>query len=344
MQRVLVISEAGGVSEFYRTLTPYRLLASAGLIELSIDEGHNPALIDHLDKFDTVVFSRSDSAEHSLILLHSKLRGLHVVFDIDDNLLLIPPSMGAFNVWHVRGTGQITARAYYLKRNIQAADVLTVSTEALGRQLCDGEPYRLRGDYRHLPNHILEAEWRDVCPLEKPAGQLWVGWWGIYNHWDDWRDVAPVIEPVLAERPETRLLLLGMPELAQLFPRLQAQGQLITAPFVSTEELGPYRAMLKSLDVALAPTCAHPFNEAKSDLKLLQYGAAGVAAIGSKTTYAGWENEAAIVDTPAHFGVALEHLLTDESARRESAARLQARVLAERTYEQRYLDWLEVFE
>jgi len=82
MQRVLVISEPGGVSEFYRTLTPYRLLASAGLIELSIDEGHNPAIIDHLDKFDTVVFSRADSAEHSLILLHAKLRGLRVCREV----------------------------------------------------------------------------------------------------------------------------------------------------------------------------------------------------------------------------------------------------------------------
>jgi hypothetical protein len=169
-----------------------------------------------------------------------------------------------------------------------------------------------------------------------------VGWWGIYNHWDDWRDVAPAIEPVLADRPETRLLLMGMPELAQLFPRLQAQGQLVTAPFVAAEELGPYRAMLKSLDVALAPTCAHPFNEAKSDLKLLQYGAAGVAAIASRTTYAAWADDVTVVGQPWHFCLALEHLLSDEAARRDCAAKLQARVLRERTYEFRYLDWLEV--
>jgi hypothetical protein len=335
MTNVLVISDAGGVSEFYRTLTPYRLLADAGLITLTVDGGLNPAIIDHLSQFDAVVFSRADSAEHSLLLLHAKTRGLRVVFDMDDNLLAVPPSIGVYGAWRVPGTKQITPRLYYLKRNIQAADVLTVSTRELGRQLA-----HLRTDYTVLPNMVLAADWAGIEPVDKPAGEVWVGWWGIYNHWDDWRDVAPYIEPVLLELPHTRLVLLGMPELAQLFPRLAQTGQLATGPFVEPGALGDYRRVIAALDVALAPTAACDFNRSKSDLKLLQYGIAGVPAIASGVTYGDWREYATVIDAPQRWGIALRGVLAGIGPARAKASRLQTYIQRTRIYENTFKSWL----
>lgn len=332
-----MISDAAGVSEFYRTLTPYRLLADAGLIELVIDDGLNPAIIDHLGRFDAVVFSRADSAEHSLILQHAKQRGLRVVFDMDDNLLAVPPSIGVYSGWRVRGAQQITPRLYYLKRNIQAADVLTVSTRELGRQLA-----HLRPDYTVLQNMVLAGDWADIEPVSKPAGEVWVGWWGIYNHWDDWRDIAPYIEPVLLGLPQTRLVLLGMPELAQLFPRLAQAGQLVTGPFVEPEQLGEYRQIIAALDVALAPTADYPFNRSKSDLKLLQYGLAGVPVIASGVTYGDWREYATIIDAPQQWGIALRGVLAEMGPARAKAQRLQTYIARTRTYEATFNTWLHV--
>lgn len=337
--KVLTICEGGGVSEYYRTLTPYRILAEAGEIELTANDGVNPAIISHLDNFDAVIFSRPDTPEHSLILLHAKMQGLRVIVDIDDNLFLLPPSIGLYHAWHQRGTGKIQPRLYHLKQNIKLADVLTVSTEALGRQLCQGEPHRLREDYLVLPNMILESDWRDIEPAPKPEGETWVGWWGIYNHWDDWRDVAPYIEPVIEAYPDTRLVLLGMPELSHLFPALRKTNQLVIAPFVPPSELAAYREIVAAFDVALAPTAYCPFNESKSDLKLLQYGAAGVASIASKTTYSAWNDEALTLEVPAQWGQAVELLLENSLSRRHYADDLHQRVMAERTYEAQYPRW-----
>lgn len=356
--RVLTICDENGVSEFYRTLTPYRLLAEAGLIELEHDSGQNPAIIGRLDEFQAVVFSRPDSAEHGLILAEAKRRGLRTVVDVDDNLFLLPPSIGVYHAWHVRGSGAITPRLWYHKYCIKQAEVLTVSTERLGQQLCGGEPLRLRADYLTLPNQVLASEWTSPHPfrvswgpaplllgegsITKAPGEKWVGWWGIYNHWDDWREVAPAVETAIAARPEVRLVLLGMPELAHLFPRLRQSSQLILGPFAPPGEIGPYRELLKQFDIALAPTCACPFNEAKSDLKLLQYGAAGVAAIASAVTYGDWHKETAIIPSgrPDLWGNMLTDLLDSPTAAELWGQRLQERVLATRTYEGNYRRWL----
>jgi len=123
--RVLLVCDGTGVSEYYRTLAPYMMLQDAGFIKCIVDGGENPALIDHLSQFGAVVFSRPDSAVHSLILHHALRQGVRVVLDIDDNLLMVPPSIGAYGAWRQRGTGRITDRLWYLKKNIRLADVLT---------------------------------------------------------------------------------------------------------------------------------------------------------------------------------------------------------------------------
>lgn len=339
--RVLSVCEERGVSEFYRTVTPYGLLAQNGYIELETTSGQNPAVIDNLRHYDAVVFARADSPAASLLLREAKLAGLRVVFDIDDNLILLPPSIPAYSAWHERGTTRITPRLWYLKRNIRLADVLTVSTEALGRQLCNGEPHNFRGrnDFILLPNQILASDW-DVAPAEKPPGEIWVTWWGIYNHWDDWRDIAPFIEAAIARRPNVRLVILGMPEAAHLFPALRKTDQLIVGDFVAPSDLAPYRAILKASDVALAPTSPCPFNESKSDLKMLQYGAAGLPVIASKTTYDGWQDYATILEHPRSWGLALERILDDLPAAKVEARRLHDFVMSHRTYEANYTRWL----
>lgn len=346
--KVLAICESGGVSEFYRVSTPYHMLAQAGLIELTQDAGNMPSIIDHLSKFEAVVFSRPDSAEHSLMLAYAKHLGLRVIVDIDDNLFLIPPSIGPYDAWHQRGSGKLMPRLYYLKKNIKMADVLTVSTQRLGEQLCNGEPHSLRqrNDFLVLPNQVVAADWRDLPPLgaedevEKAPGEIWVGWWGIYNHWDDWRDIAPYIEPVIIERPEVKLILLGMPELAHLFPGLRKSGQLMMASFIATGELAAYRRLVANFDIALAPTADYPFNESKSDLKLLQYGAAGVPVIASAVTYGDWRDYARMVREPRAWGRMLAGILTNLAAEQGAGVELQKQVLAERTYEANYKLWL----
>lgn len=341
--RVLVIADTHGVSEFYRAATPYRLLHQAGLIEADFDSGNNPAVVDHLHRYDAVVFSRPDSPEHLLLLTEAKMAGLRTVVDVDDNLILLPPSIAAYGAWHQRGTGKITPRLWLFKRAVRQADVLTVSTEALGAQLCDGQPHRLRGegDYRVLPNQILASDWSGLQAAQKDPGETWVGWWGIYNHWDDWRDIAPYIEPVIAARPRVKLVILGMPELAHLFPRLRKMDQLIIGPFVAPEEMGEYRRLVAQFDIGLAPTTDIPFNRAKSDLKMLQYGAAGVPVIASQATYGQWRSFATILNSPDGWGGALEYLLDHPEVARRDGQRLQQAVLAGRTYEGNYTRWLE---
>lgn len=351
--RVLLITEANGVSEFYRAVTPFRMLEEAGYISLTISSGYNPATADKVNvtKFDCIVFIRADAATHHALVLHAKEHGVRTVFDVDDNLLLLPLSIPCYRIWHDPGTGYQTPRLWYFKRNLALADVLTVTTDTLGRQLCNGEPDSLRekGDYMVLPNQILSEAW-DVPVAPKPPGDIWVGWWGIYNHWDDWRDVAPYIEPVILKYPRVKLMILGMPETKQIFRELVKTGQLVTFPFIGPEKLGEYRSIIKAFDMALAPTSDCPFNEGKSDLKMLQYGAAGVPVIASRVTYGDWEYYADLYDYAHQWTFDLDKYLdalTDQYAdggylveAQNKAKSLHQKVLSERTYEVNYKKWL----
>ena len=87
--------------------------------------GQNPGVIDNLRHFDAVVFSRADTPGMSLILREAKLAGVRVIYDIDDNLILLPPSIPAYNAWHHRGSTKITPRLWYLKRNIRLDETVT---------------------------------------------------------------------------------------------------------------------------------------------------------------------------------------------------------------------------
>ena len=151
-----------------------------------------------------------------------------------------------------------------IKKRIRTAlslsDRLIVTTEPLG------EAFRgMNDDIRVVPNYLERWRWEGVKSQRRDASKPRVGWAGALQHQGD---LELIIDVVKETANELDWVFLGMcPEEIR---GLVAEQHL---PVVFDE----YPAKLASLDLdlAVAPLEYNKFNEAKSNLRLLEYGIMG---------------------------------------------------------------------
>ena len=178
------------------------------------------------------------------------------VFGLDDLLTALPSG----NPYSRTIYPDIAAR---IRRALALCDRLVVTTPALA------EAFRgLCADTRVIPNRLERDRWVGLARGSRPAGgKTRVGWAGARQHEGD----LAWLEPVLAAtKGVVDWVFLGMcpdalrPHAAEVHPMV---------PFAQF----PARLAGLALDFAVAPLEDHPFNDAKSALRVLEYGVLGTA-------------------------------------------------------------------
>ena len=195
-------------------------------------------------------------------LTQAKAQGTRIVHDIDDLLWRIPEDN------HNR---QVITRPMLecLFRVMELADCVTVSTEPLQQALVSvGIPSRI------LPNCLLEEHWDDLTPSKRFGTRPRVGWVGQMGvHREDVAILTPVIE---ALGQEVEWVFLG--EIPKVRPGVRFEAE--NHSMVPLQDF-PAKLASLNLDLALAPLAINEFNEAKSDLRILQYGILGYPVIAT---------------------------------------------------------------
>lgn len=193
-----------------------------------------------------------------------------VVYDIDDWYEGIPD--------YNRASKVLTAENLRVVRELMGlADLITVSTPELA------EGYASIGPTVVLPNYLDPEIWLDNEKYRVPHPKIHLGWMGAF-HWrsGDLDLLKPWIKGFLDDHPEVTFVSCGAPE---LFEYLGISG--LTTPKMrenAKDHLRPYAhlpAMLAQLDIGLVPMTQNRFNQAKSWLKGMEYGAMGVPAVAS---------------------------------------------------------------
>ncbi len=258
LPRVLcVIGDSKGGSGEYRAKAPLRALNNAGRIEgMECHVHHTPVGMERI-KPDVVLLQYQIEEAHILATeLNRQYCDAFYVFEIDDlitnlsannaNKFLFPPD---------------TVKR--LRKIASLADRMVVSTKPLA------EAYKgFCKDIRVVPNYIEHAKWGHLQPQRKKGKRARVGWAGSNSHGGDLAYMVDVVKTLAAE---VEWVFFGMcPEALK--------------PYVEYHEpvsIADYPAKLASLnlDIAIAPLENHPFNEAKSHLKLLEYGILGYPVI-----------------------------------------------------------------
>ncbi len=184
-----------------------------------------------------------------------------VIYELDDYVIKVPKKNG-----HLKHTPRDLEGS--LRRGIARCDRLVVSTEPLADALSD-----THHDIRVLPNMLAEELWVGRRAQRRTSRKPRVGWGGGTSHTGDLEVIAEVIKTLAHE---VEWIFFGMCPPA-LLPYIHE--------FHAPVGLGAYPAKLSSLnlDLALAPLEFHIFNDCKSNLRLLEYGACGYPVIVTDT-------------------------------------------------------------
>ena len=151
-----------------------------------------------------------------------------------------------------------------IRKALSLSDRFVVSTQPLA------EAYRdFIDDIRVIPNYLDTRLWTGLesqrCQGRKPR----VGWAGALQHQDD---LALIQQVVMALADEVEWVFFGMcPEECRPYVHEFHEG----VPFSAY----PRKLASLNLDLAIAPLLQHPYNEAKSNLKLLEYGILGLPVV-----------------------------------------------------------------
>jgi GT2 family glycosyltransferase len=242
----------------YRIIAPSRALLRSGLVHCC--ETMRLATPPEVARIapDSIVFQRQLEWHQIEVIEQVKnTSAAFRVFELDDLITNLPLK----SVHRKAMAPDISER---LKKALSLCNRLIVSTEPLAcsyGKLCDEAVV--------VSNRLEKARWLGLSPKRRLDKRPRVGWAGAVGHFGDLTLIASVVE---ATAREVDWVFFGMcPD------RLKRW----VAEYHEWVPLHDYAEKLASLDLdlAVAPLEPHPFNEAKSNLRLLEYGVLGYAVL-----------------------------------------------------------------
>lgn len=318
-QRVLVYAaDREGCGE-YRIIAPSRALFRSGLVHsyetMRLMTAPEVARLAP----DAIVFQRQlEWGQIEVIERVKKMSRAFRVFELDDLITNLPPkSPHRANI-----APDIAAR---LKKALALCQRLVVSTEALARRYG-----RMCEEAVVLPNRLEKARWLGLAPKRRRDGKPRVGWAGAIGHRGDLALIAGVVE---ATAKEVDWVFFGLcPE--SLRPAV--------AEYHDWVPLHDYARTLASLDLdlAVAPLELHPFNECKSNLRLLECGVLGYPVLCTDILpYQGGLPVFRVANRPRDWIGAIRELTADRDACAVAGERLRQAVLKDWMLEDHLDEW-----
>ena len=187
-------------------------------------------------------------------------------------------------------------------------------------------------DIRVMPNYLERPRWGNLQPPRKERRKLRVGWAGAQQHQGDLEFILPVVE---ATANEVDWVFMGMC-LAKL--RYHIAELYNPVPF----EHYPAALAELDLDLAIAPLEINRFNTAKSNLRLLEYGAVGYPVICTDIEPYRNAPVTCVPNNPKAWIDAIRAHIHDMDATRAAGERLHDWVLSNWMLDQHLDEWMKI--
>ena len=252
---------SGGAGE-YRIKAPFRMLERMGVCQtdsstsrkINVQRFLSLPELKRLDP-DVIVF-HSPIADEPLNALNNykKYTDTDIILTIDDLVTDLPDD----NPFKKIAPRDARSR---LREALSYSDRMIVTTEPL-RAYCE----TMIEEIHVIPNYLENEIWEDLGSLRAQSLRPRVGWAGAQQHGGD---LAFILDIVKETANEIDWIFFGM--CPDEIKSCVAENHEFEKSFVD------YARKLASLnlDLAIAPLEVHPFNEAKSNLRLLEYGVFG---------------------------------------------------------------------
>lgn len=278
-------------------------------------------------RIDVVMMQRSGWPDLSLeaaqtVVRLIRTRGAKLVYDIDDDL---------FSAHPIRSIEAHLAKKRPVMRFLASeADLIICSTSSLADRMAAWPA--VKRVWRNALNERLLTE--RSTKVKNSNRYKVVGYAGTPSHLRDLLSVTESLRGALAgHKDRFGLEFFGVANaghLQSLFDQL-----MLSAPRTASGYGSYLKAMQSDVtwDVAIAPLAARPFNEAKSDIKFLEYSAFGFPGVYSAShAYNGVVHEdTGLLADADDFGQSVLHLLESPELRTRLAKNAYEYVMQERT-------------
>ncbi|EJN34992.1 glycosyl transferase [Pseudomonas sp. GM84] len=279
----------------YRVAQPFMELERAGWIQGRLDFS-TPEMIEIEREKPDVMILQCRYTVNSIeeMTRFKRLSNARRIYEIDDYIIEVPKKNA-----HARNMPANMREL--VTQGIALCDRVVVSTQPLADALSS-----LHHDIRVVPNMLAAPLWAGLTSRRQSSVRPRVGWAGGTSHRGDLELLLDVIK-ALAD--EVDWVFFGMcPDLLRPYVK----------EFHAGVPLAHYPQKLASLDLdlALAPLEQNLFNDCKSNLRLLEYGACGFPVICTDTkAYGGYLPCTRVRDnTPEQWLEAIRMHLDDPQA------------------------------
>lgn len=244
----------------YRVIKPFSALKDAGMVDgmMSIGLLQVPDL-ERLDP-DVIVLQRQIGDERLDAMRRiKKFSRAFTIYELDDYL----PNLPLKSVHRAQMPKDILKS---LRKGLSFVDRFTVSTAPLAEAFAG-----LHGDIRVVENRLPLDWWSGLTAKRQRGRKPRVGWAGGVSHTGDLELITDVVKELAGE---VEWVFMGMcPDRIRPYVHELHAGVAI--------DLYPAALANLDLDLALAPVEQNLFNECKSNLRLLEYGACGFPVVCS---------------------------------------------------------------
>lgn len=246
----------------YRVSGPLIELEAAGrVISRVAYESPSTVEIERLSPDTIILQGRYSDGAVSDILRMKKYSSALRIFELDDYIVSAPKKNT-----HARNKPANTEQM--LREGIGLCDRVVVTTQPLADALSS-----MHSDIRVVPNMLSPDPWATLTSRRRTSSKPRVGWGGGTSHTGDLEIIAEVVRELAND---VEWVFFGMcpdalrPYIHEFHSAIGLQGY-------------PFKLASLNLDLALAPLEFHIFNDCKSNLRLLEYGACGYPVICTDT-------------------------------------------------------------
>lgn len=265
--RILGLPLTGGSGD-YRLILPFHALRNAALAHaeyIRIDNGLVRMLTTaELRRLapDSLVMQNVLAYDHINLMktYREHMPDLLQVTLLDDLLSGIPEKSSVYKTFK-RNFNDCKPR---MRQALKYSDRLVVTTQPLYDFCRD-----MIEDVVVIPNALPRESWESLTSLKGQGKKPRVGWVGAQQHQGDLEMIAEVVK-ALADEVEWVFMGMWLPEFEPYIK--ETHGWVNFAEY-------PEKLASLNLDLAIAPLEVNAFNEAKSNLRLLEYGVLGLPVV-----------------------------------------------------------------
>lgn len=303
--RISYVADTNSVNSNYRAYQPMQALEAKGYDVSWNRAGEAPFAPVRLAGTDVVHIHRFLGGDSQRAVELLRAQGVGIVWDNDDDIANIPRTNPHYAKF---GGARRTAFARTIEAMLRTVDVVTTPSAVLAQRFREAGAAEVRVIENHLPDAFPGTSVRR-------GDGVTLAWLAGLEHQVDYQRLRlqETLLRLLDAHPDLRILSIGL----GLGLKSDRYEHIPRAEFPDLPRL------LARADFGIAPLVEMPWNEAKSNVKLKEYGAAGLPWLASPIgPYRGMgESQGGLLVPDDGWHEAIDRMIGDGRGRKKLAKR-----------------------